>query len=141
MELRPELQEDLLKQTNQAAIDIGRKALGSLFLLNGAAATALLAKEAGPVLPALIFAFSALWTVAAMGVSYVFCLALCAAFIGTDVAWPAKKWQKAIILAIGLPDRLDMTEIERWRRRLIIFSLGPAVLFLAGLFVAAVKMG
>jgi len=58
-------------QANQSAIDSGTKAVNSLFLINGAAATALLAQPSLDLkCPAIIFAFAALVSIASLGMAF-----------------------------------------------------------------------
>jgi hypothetical protein len=142
-------EQELFKQTNQSAIDFSLKTLGSLFLLNGAAATALLAQSSLPLKwPALIFGLAALWTVAAMGISYVFVLFLGETFVAPppespDAPWillPLKESHKTLVLLKGVGPQISLNQITEWRIRLMMFSLVPAVLFLLGLLAAGLIM-
>lgn len=64
---------DVYKQTNQASIDFSIKTLQSLFLLNGAAATAILGAKIEPFFAAgVLFAFGALLASIAFAVSYFY---------------------------------------------------------------------
>jgi len=142
---------DLYKQTNQAAIDFSLKTLSSLFLLNGAAATALLAQNYLPLKwPALAFGVAALLAVIAMGISYIFTLYMGETFripvpkdrdgrAMLDEPWvhlPSKWSHKFLILAWGFGEKFSFNQHTVWRIRLIAFSAIPAGLFLAGLFWA-----
>jgi hypothetical protein len=125
------------RQTNRATIDSGIKGLASLFLLNGAAATALLAQQT-PALcyVALVFAFAALWTIAAFGAAYLLNLIIAETWRiphpgKADDPWiPVPPWKRV----------LSETDIARWRVRIVVFSTVPAVLFLVGLILAGVSI-
>ena len=68
---------EVYKQTNQASIDFSIKTLQSLFLLNGAAATAILgAKLEQFFLSGVLFALGTLFATIAFAVSYFYTLAL-----------------------------------------------------------------
>ena len=70
-------QADGFKQTNQASVDFAIKTIWALFLLNGSAATALLASRSVDFYPAaIILGFGALSAVIAFALSYVYCLML-----------------------------------------------------------------
>jgi protein-S-isoprenylcysteine O-methyltransferase Ste14 len=63
---------ELFKQSNQAAIDFARNALSYLFLLNGAAAAALLAQGAFWFkMTACLFAMGALFSIFAFTLAYL----------------------------------------------------------------------
>ena len=143
------IDEELQKQANQATIDFSLKTLGSLFLLNGAAATALLAKTDVPVVAASVFAVAALWAVAAMGIAHIFCLVTVETFRSPAPKNSDEPWldlflpdsYKRLLLLWGMPgQKLSFSQFLTWRVRLTIFSLGPAVLFLAGLIVSGVTL-
>ncbi len=69
--------QDLIKQTNQAALDYALKAIQFLFLINGAAATAILAGKIERLYPSAIwFGICACAAILLLGLSYVYNLLL-----------------------------------------------------------------
>jgi hypothetical protein len=125
------------RQTNQATIDTGAKALGALFLLNGSAATALLA-QSGPALRyvALVFAFAALWAIVTGGVTYLFSLVIAETWRLPPPENPDDPW----IPLIPWKRTLSLNDIARWRIRLVAFASVPAMLFLAGLVLTGITI-
>jgi hypothetical protein len=112
-----EPQRDLIKQLIRSGLDFGSRALGYLFLLNGAAAVALLAKDPCPILPILIFTLGAVLAVSAFGFACAFSFKICSTLLlkGED---------------------LD----SKWNWFIYFFAFSPVVLFLLGAFVAAFKL-
>ena len=73
LELESKHNFELIKQTNQSTIDFALRALQSIFLINGAAATAILASKAiGLYFIAIKFALGAGSVVFIFGLSYLF---------------------------------------------------------------------
>ncbi len=123
------------QQANQAAIDNGTKALNALFLLNGAAATALLTQKDHRELQytAGIFAFAALCSIFALGASHLFNL------INSET-WllPAPEKDDDPWIPLRLFKRsISRNQLDTLRAWLLAFCCVPAVLFLVGLVVAA----
>jgi hypothetical protein len=72
LELDLAARTEIFKQSNQAAIDFSLKALSYLFLLNGAAATALLAQDSFWLkITACLFAVGALFSIFALAFAYL----------------------------------------------------------------------
>jgi hypothetical protein len=69
--------KEMFKQANQAAIEFSKTMLYSSFLLNGAAATALLASRTSAFYcSAVLFGFGSLSAIIGLGVSYLYILLL-----------------------------------------------------------------
>ncbi len=137
-----ELDIKLCKQANQATIDLGKRALCSLFLLNGAAAAALLAQNIDSLKwAAFFFAFAALWAVAAMAIGHILCLFIVTSFYGYPIPVSFGSFYRRLVLLGKCTNELYRSDLDAWRIRLIIFSLGPAVLFIVGLLVSGALLG
>ena len=136
MELTPEQKNDfklsILKQNNQATLDYGLKALQALFLLNGAAATAILASgETVLYHTVLCFGLGALVAIVALGLSYVINL-LITEHIAGCVDNPAGEGNPTYCLFFSS----QTDDIERLRAWIIKCFLGSAALFAIGLLWA-----
>ena len=128
-----EHQKDMLKQTNQAAIDFSIKTIWSLFLINGAAATALLStKITSFYFSATFFALGAITAVLAFGVSYVYCLLLAETWRpGNNLKDPGEK----IFLFDFFIFKKSMSENDINKARIIpiLFTIASVLLFLVGI--------
>jgi hypothetical protein len=116
---------DFHRQLVQAAVDYGLRALTTLFLLNGAAATAILASAKESLLPAaLCFSIGAGLVVAALGVSY---------FVNDGFA---TLWNPARLTEVRAYDKIQSRTV--WLLRLAMgLALISLAFFAAGLFKAA----
>ncbi len=127
---------DASLQSNQAAIDAGSKCLSYLFLLNGSAATALLAQsDINLKAPAIPFAFAALWAIAAMAACYFLMLQISESWrrLGPDN-------DSDIHFDTGLPfiwKTASVKSLLRWRCQLVIFSAIPGIIFFGALIWTA----
>jgi hypothetical protein len=131
-------ENECYRQTNQATIDCGMKALNGLFLLNGATATALFSQRDNQCLhyAAIIFAFAAILSVASLGASHLFNLIL-------SETWRTTRPENDDAPWIPLPPlgkSLSVKELAQWRMRILVFCCCPGVLFIIGLVVAAVAI-
>lgn len=138
---------DLQKQSNQAAIDAGFKALNALFLINGAAATALLSQSNDDFkAAALLFAAGAFISIVTLGCAHFFCLAICSSFnidylLEKAKAAYAEKPDTNISELQWIPSpargdgkSLSMNDIYWWRIKLAILAACSAIVFVGGLF-------
>jgi hypothetical protein len=124
------------RQTNQATIDAGMKALVALYLLNATAAVVLLTQGLCPRYVVLFFALAVPWAVAAFGATYLFNLVIGETWrlpppkVPDDPWIPLAPWKRM----------LSLNDVARWRVRLVAFASVPAVLFMVGLVLAGVTI-
>jgi hypothetical protein len=140
--------QEMFKASSQAAVDCGTKAVNALFLLNGAAATALLAQNDNAFLryTAIVFSLAALWSIAALGLSHIFNLIISETWRNDTPQNPDEPWitlsipPDSIFFRFLKKESLSQNDITLLRLKLLIFSCGPGVLFLVGLVFAALAI-
>ena len=127
---------DMQKQSNQAAIDAGFKSLNALFLLNGAAATALLSQGNNDFKAvALLFALGAFISIVTLGLAHFFCLAICSTF---DAGQPKTLKSPWILSPVrGASKTLSYWDLHWWRIKLAILAVVSALIFVIGLLYTA----
>ena len=120
----------LVLQANQAATDYGLKGLRSLFLLNGAAATAILATKTQPLYgSAVCFAIGAGLTVLALGLSYILNFINITAFQALGI----QNEEKAIPVNMGWKKTaLSIDDTEKFRVVIIGVSGVALLCFFVG---------
>ena len=123
--------QEMTKQTNEAAIEFSKRTLTSLFLLNGATATALLAKGGAYITPAVWLAFGAFFAVVAFAVSYLYILLLLQTW---DLDQPETNEEKYYTIERF---KLSYNDIERLRLIPISFAVISFVLFVVGIIKCA----
>ena len=127
-------QEEMYKQTNQASIDFSIKTIWSLFLINGAAATALFSTgEKYFYYPALIFAVGAIAAVITFGLSYFYSLLLSETWRPEyEISSSSEKFLP--IKFFGFGPTLSLNTIGNLRFVPIIFAIVSIALFAYGVF-------
>ena len=120
----------LVLQANQAAVDYGLKGLQSLFILNGAAATAILATKTQSLYgSAICFAVGAGLTVFAIGLSYILNFINITAFQVLGI----KDEEKAIPVNLGWKKiALSIDDTEKFRGVIIGISAIALLCFFVG---------
>ena len=129
---------DCYRQIIQATIDCAAKALNGLFLLNGAAATALLAQKGNVPLQAtgIIFAFGALLAIAGLGTSHVLNIVISETWRMPEPPDRDTPW----IPSLPLKLELSRNQLSAWRLKNFVFCCSPAVVFLIGLIAAGLSL-
>lgn len=128
-----EFRKHCWSQVNQATLDTAAKTINSLFLINGAAATALFAQPGmGLKSAAILFAVGALFAIVAFGFSYWFLLLQGAYFADR----PADDVNRRYI-ATGLPAKsrfalISKARLQKSRLVAVAAAVLSAMLFLSG---------
>jgi hypothetical protein len=123
--------QEMFKQTNQAAIDFSKMTLTTSFLLNGVAATALLAsKEPTFYAPAILLGFGALSAIVGMGVSYLYILLLGETWRKKTSSFHAKEIEISVVGKVKL---ISCNDIETLRIVPVIFAVYSISLFFASM--------
>lgn len=131
-----EHRREMFRQTNQAAVDFSLKSLQGLFLLNGAAATALLANgKSALVSSALWFAVGAALAVAALGLSYLYTLLLAESWrtplpSSSDEEYLPVEWPHKV-------QYISLRQLGRWRCCPIGVFILSLIFFCIGVYSAA----
>ena len=129
---------ECFRSASQNAVDCGIKALNALFLLNGAATTALLAQRDNVALQmtAIIFAVGALLAILGLGMAHIINLILGETWRlphpeNNDAPW---------IPLLPLKKRLSFNELTKLRVWHLLFCCLPGVVFLIGLISAGLSL-
>ncbi len=125
---------ELAKQTNQSAIDYGLRALQSIFLINGAAATAILASNNAILYSiAIKFAFGAGVAVFLFGLSYLYSL-LCAEYTMLQYRYPGN--DSLLVVIWKKVYTIDGAWLHRLRNLIFIIFIANLILFMFTLISA-----
>lgn len=127
-------------QTNKATIEYSVRTISSLFLLNGAAATALFASKIPDFYPsAIILGLGAFCAVTAFGASYLYNMLLSDTWRpdNEDFTEDEKVFKLDFI---GSNKKVSYRDIQKYRLIPIAIVLCSMILFLVGMIVCAISL-
>lgn len=128
---------DMARDTNQFSMQFAKMVFNCCFLLNGAAATALLASKIPALFPAAVWcAFGAVIAILAMGIAYWYVMSM----LNSWFARPKKPGDKCIPVFVFWKMRVESVtfeQLERYRAIPVVCVVLSITLFAVGIYNAA----